>query len=63
MAVKNEPTDWAVVAHAFNPSTWKAEAGRFLKTLGQPGLVSSRIAKAAQRNAVSKKLNHSSIIH
>jgi hypothetical protein len=21
---------WAVVAHAFNPSTWEAEAGRFL---------------------------------
>jgi hypothetical protein len=21
---------WVVVAHAFNPSTWEAEAGRFL---------------------------------
>jgi hypothetical protein len=21
---------WAVVVHAFNPSTWEAEAGRFL---------------------------------
>ena len=21
---------WAVVAHAFNPSTWEAEVGRFL---------------------------------
>jgi hypothetical protein len=21
---------WSVVAHAFNPSTWEAEAGRFL---------------------------------
>jgi hypothetical protein len=23
---------WAVVAHAFNPSTWEAEAGRFLSS-------------------------------
>jgi hypothetical protein len=33
------------VAHAFNPSTREAEAGRFL---------SSRPAKAIQRNPVSK---------
>jgi hypothetical protein len=25
-----EETRWAVVAHAFNCSTWEAEAGRFL---------------------------------
>jgi hypothetical protein len=35
-----------VVAHAFNPSTWEAEAGRFL---------SSRTARVTQRNPVSKK--------
>jgi hypothetical protein len=35
-----------VVAHAFNPSTWEVEAGRFL---------SSRTARATQRNPVSKK--------
>jgi hypothetical protein len=35
-----------VVAHAFNPSTWEAEAGRFL---------SLRPARATQRNPVSKK--------
>jgi hypothetical protein len=29
----------AVVVHAFNPSTWEAEAGRFL-VRGQPGLYS-----------------------
>jgi hypothetical protein len=23
---------WAVVAHAFNPSTWEAEAGSFLSS-------------------------------
>jgi hypothetical protein len=37
----------AVVAHAFNPSTREAEAGRFL---------SSRAARATQRNPVLKKL-------
>jgi hypothetical protein len=34
------------MAHAFNPRTWEAEAGRFL---------SSRTARAIQRNPVSKK--------
>jgi hypothetical protein len=45
----------AVVAHAFNPSIWEAEAGRFLSL--RPSLVyrvSSRTARAAQRNPVSK---------
>jgi hypothetical protein len=37
-----------VVAHAFNPSTQEAEAGGFL---------SSRTARATQRNPVSKKTN------
>ena len=37
-----------MVAHAFNPSTREAEAGRFL---------SSRTARAIQRNPVSKKQN------
>jgi hypothetical protein len=41
----------AVVAHAFNPSSWEAEAGEFLSL--RPA--SSRIARAAQRNPVSKK--------
>jgi hypothetical protein len=31
-----------VVAHAFNPSTWEAEAGRFLSSVGQPGLHSDQ---------------------
>jgi hypothetical protein len=33
------------MAHAFNPSTWEAEAGRFL---------SSRTARDIQRNPASK---------
>jgi hypothetical protein len=45
-----------VVVHAFNPSTWEAEAGGFLSF--QDSLVykvSSRTAWALQRNPVSKK--------
>jgi hypothetical protein len=45
----------AVVAYAFNPSTQEAEAGRFLSS--RPAWstkVSSRTARATQRNAVSK---------
>jgi hypothetical protein len=44
-----------VVAHAFNHSTWEAEAGGFLSF--QASLVyrvSSRRARATQRNPVSK---------
>jgi hypothetical protein len=36
-----------VVVHAFSPSTWEAEAGGFL---------SSRTARATQRNPVLKKI-------
>jgi hypothetical protein len=38
----------AVVAHAFNPSTWEAETGLVYR-------VSSRTARATQRNPVSNK--------
>jgi hypothetical protein len=41
-----------VVAHAFSPSTREAEAGGFLASLVYK--VSSRTAKAIQRNPVSK---------
>ena len=46
----------AVVAHAFNPSTWEVEAGRFLSSRpAWSNRVSSRTARATQRNPVSKK--------
>jgi hypothetical protein len=41
-------------AHTFNPSTREAEAGRFL-SLRPAYKVSSRTARAIQRNPVSKK--------
>jgi hypothetical protein len=37
--LKIDAVSRAVVAHAFNPSTWEAEAGRFLSS-SQPGLQS-----------------------
>jgi hypothetical protein len=43
------------VAHAFNPSTWEAEAGRFLSSRPAWCRVSSRTAKATQRNKKKKK--------
>jgi hypothetical protein len=46
---------WALVAHAFNPSTWEAEAGRFLSPRPACSTESSRTARATQRNLVSKK--------
>ena len=30
--IKNLGDSWAVVVHAFNPSTWEAEAGGFLSS-------------------------------
>jgi hypothetical protein len=43
-----------VVAHAFNPSTQEAEAGRFLSSRPLVYKVSFRTARAIQRNPVSK---------
>jgi hypothetical protein len=50
-------TRWAVVAHAFNPSTWEAEAGGFLSSRqawstkwgpGQPGLHRETLSRKKQ---------------
>jgi hypothetical protein len=46
-----------MVAHAFNPSTWEAEAGRFLSSRLLVYKVSSRTARAIQRNPVSENKN------
>ena len=50
-----------LVTHAFNPSTWEAEAGRFLSL--RPAWsteLSSRTARSTQRNPVSKNKNNNS---
>jgi hypothetical protein len=47
----------AVVAHAFKLSTWEAEAGEFLSEGSLVYRVSSRTARATQRNPVSKQTN------
>ena len=46
-----------VVAHAFRSSTWEAEAGRSLSEASLVYRVSSRSAKATQRNPDSKNQN------
>jgi hypothetical protein len=49
-------TELGVVAHTFNPSTLKAEAGGFLSSRASLVYrVSSRTARATQRNPVLKK--------
>ena len=46
-----------MVAHVFNPSTWKTEAGGFLEFKASLVYrVSPRTARATQRNPVSKKM-------
>jgi hypothetical protein len=45
-----------VVTHPFNPSTWEAEAGKFLEfEASLVYRVSSRTARAIQKNPVSKQ--------
>jgi hypothetical protein len=47
--------NWVVVAHAFHPSTWEAEAGKSLSSrLAWSTKVSCSTARATQRNSVLK---------
>jgi hypothetical protein len=54
----------AVVAHAFNPSTWEAEAGGFLSSRpawsiegvpGQPGLYRETLSQKTKQNKTKTK--------
>jgi hypothetical protein len=54
---KNKKRGRVVVAHAFNPSTWEAKAGRFLSSRpawstkgvpGQPGLYRETLTQNKQ---------------
>ena len=54
---------WAVVVHTFNLRTWKAKAGNISKfEASLVYRVSSRTARAIQRNTVSKNQNNNNII-
>jgi hypothetical protein len=51
------------MAHAFNPSTWKTETGESLEfEASLVYRVSSRTARAAQRNPASKKQKQKTLI-
>jgi hypothetical protein len=54
---KNAMPQLGVVVHTFNPSTWEAEAGRFLSLRSAYSVyrMSSRTARATQRTPASKK--------
>jgi hypothetical protein len=61
---------WAV-AHAFNPSTWEAEAGRFLSlrpawstkwVLGQPGLHRETLSRKNPNQTKQTKKEHNSTL-
>jgi hypothetical protein len=62
---KHKQAGQAVVAHAFNPSTWEAEAGggRWISEFEASLVykVSSRTARATQRN-LSRKNNKQAIL-
>jgi hypothetical protein len=60
LALVNKQTiSWAVVVHAFNPSTWLGGRGRWISEFEASLVykVSSRTARAIQRNPVSKNKN------
>jgi hypothetical protein len=53
------------VVHAFNPSTWEAEAGRFLSSVrGQPGLQSEfQDSQGYTEKPCPKKANSDKAVH
>jgi hypothetical protein len=62
--LKNQLSSRAVVVHAFDPSTWVAEAGGFLSSRpawstelvpGQPGLHRETLSRKTKRNEKKKK--------
>ena len=62
---KNDNRRWAMVVHAFNPSTWEAEAGRYLSlgpawswewVPGQPGLHRETLSQTSQKNKQKKRM-------
>jgi hypothetical protein len=77
--IKSIDYSWAVVAHAFNPSTWEAEAGRFLSSRsawstkwvpGQLGLHRETLSqenknkqKNKQTNKKPKSIDYSVALH
>jgi hypothetical protein len=57
---------WAMVAHAFNPSTWEAEAGWFLSSRpawstkwvpGHPGLYRETLSQKTNKQNKNKQTN------
>jgi hypothetical protein len=56
-----KPATNNVVAHAFNPSIWEAEAGRAEFEGSVVYRASSKMARATQRNPVSKKQSMSNL--
>jgi hypothetical protein len=62
--IKNGIKSQAVVAHAFNPITWEAEAGRFLSSRpawstewvpGQPGLYRETLSPKTKKKGKKER--------
>jgi hypothetical protein len=69
LALEIQPVGWAVVVHAFNPSTWEAEAGEFLSSRpawsikwvpGQPGLYRETLSRKTKTKTKTKKKKNKS---
>lgn len=49
-----------MVAHAYNPSNWEAEAGELLLTLGHPQLQNESLVSLELRKVLSQRKKSSS---